>query len=107
MSVENLISLVCCKGLGERLGLKSSIDLVERTQKETLRWIHGIRGELLVLIDDLQLYYLHVRGPLASAQVLVLRGAAVGPAIASQPQTGVFALVASRIRVFSSQAIQS
>jgi len=102
MSVENLISLVCCKGLGERLGLKLSIDLVERKQKETLRWIRGIRGGLLVLIDDLQLYYLHVRGPLASAQVLVLRGAA-----ASQPQTGVFALVVSRIRVFSSQAIQS
>jgi hypothetical protein len=85
--------------------LKLSIDLVERTRKETLRWIRGIRGELLVLTDGLQLYYLHVRGLLASAQVLVLRGAAVGPAIASQPQTGVFALAVSRIRVFSSQAI--
>jgi hypothetical protein len=105
MSVENLISLVCYKGLGERLGLKLSIYLVERTQRETPRWIRGIRGGLLVLIDDLQLYYLHVRDPLASAQVLALRDAAVGPAIASQPQIGVFALVVSRIRVFSSQAI--
>jgi hypothetical protein len=106
MSVENLTSLVGCKGLAERLDLRLSTDLVERTQKETPRWIRGIRGELLVLTGDLQLYCLYVQGPLASEQVLVLHGAAVGPAIASQPRSGVFALAAFRIRVFSSQAIQ-